>query len=155
MTEFEIIDAQETPYLYVEREVSMPPDEISAAMGSALAEVWAFMQKHGVAPAGPALAVYTEYHPDKMPFRAGFAIARDDMSAAQGAVKADVTPAGRAVHGVHRGSYAGIRGAYGEMHAFTKAQGVQFKAPTWEVYPNSPDEVPQEQLLTELYQALA
>ena len=76
------------------------------------------------------------------------------MATANGAVKADVTPAGRVVHGLYKGSYGGLRGAYGEMHAFVTAEGVKFTAPTWEVYQNSPDEVPEDELLTDLYQAL-
>jgi effector-binding domain-containing protein len=155
MTGFKIIETQETPYLYVERSCAMTPDEIGPAKGSAMQEVWTFMERHGVAPAGGALAVYYDYSPDQMTFRAGFIIARDGMAAADGTVKAAVTPAGRTVFGTHRGSYSGLRGIYGEMFNFVKAQGVDFSAPTWEVYLNSPEEVAEDQLITELYQALA
>jgi len=155
MPEFEIIEVDETPYLYVDRSTSHDPGEIGPAMGSAFQEVWSFMQAEGIAPTGGALSVYTSYDPEKMDFRSGFAIAPGDMAKASGAVKADVTPAGRAVHGTHKGPYSGIRQSYGEMHAFVQAKGVQFTAPTWEVYLNSPGEVPEEELLTELYQALA
>jgi effector-binding domain-containing protein len=41
------------------------------------------------------------------------------------------------------------------MFQFVKAAGVDFAPPTWEVYLNSPDQVPQDHLITELYQALA
>lgn len=155
MTDFKIIETQETPYLYVERRCAMNPDEIGPAMVSALQEVWAYMTAHGVAPAGGAIAVYHDYNPEEMTFRAGFIIAPEGMAAADGTVRADMTPAGRAVRGTHKGAYSGIRASYGEMFAFVKAQGVDFTAPTWEVYLNSPDEVHEEQLLTELYQALA
>lgn len=154
MTDFTVIETTESPYLYVERSASMDPAEIGPAMGSAFGEVWAFMQKHGVAPAGPALAVYTSYAPDKMDFRAGFFIAPEDMAAAESPVMADVTPAGRAVKGTHHGSYATIRDSYGEMHAFTTAEGLDFIAPTWEVYLNDPSTTPEDQLLTEMYQAI-
>ncbi|RME15011.1 MAG: AraC family transcriptional regulator [Alphaproteobacteria bacterium] len=152
MNPFRIVDAEPTPYLFVER--SAAPDEIGSVIGPAFGEVWAFMEHHGIAPAGGAIAVYTSYGPEKMDFRAGFVISREDMAAAQGAVKADVTPAGRAVHGLHRGSYGNIRETYGKMHAFVTAEGLEWIAPTWEIYLNSPDQVPEEQLLTELYQAV-
>ena len=155
MPDFRIIDTQETPYLYVERSCAMTPDEIGPAMGSALQEVWAFMEKHGVPPAGGALAVYYDYSPDRITFRAGFIVGREGMAAADATVRADVTPAGRAVHGVLRGPYSGLRPAYAKMAAFVKAEGVEFAAPTWEIYLNAPGEVPEAQLLTELYQALA
>lgn len=154
MTDFSVIETTETPYLYVERECAMSPDEIGPAMGSALGEVWAFMERHGVAPTGSALAVYYDYAPDKMRFRAGFAIDRDDMAAAEHPIKADVTPAGRTVQGTHRGSYTKLRESYGQMHGFVKENGLEFTAPTWEVYLNDPSTVPEEQLLTELYQSI-
>lgn len=155
MPEFEIIDVEETPYLYVERSCSHDPKEIAEAMGSAFGEVWAFMQSQGIAPAGGALSVYYSYDPDVMAFRSGFTIARDDIGKASGPVKADVTPKTRAVHGTHIGPYAGIRQSYGEMHAYVQAQGVEFTPPTWEIYMNSPDQVPESDLVTELYQTLA
>lgn len=155
MNEFSLTEVEATPYLYVTRECAMSPDEIGPAMGSGLGEVWDFMQVHGVAPAGGALAVYDQYSPDKMSFRCGFIVGEADLAAASGAIMGDRTPAGRVVTGVLRGAYSGIRPAYGRMHAFFEAQGLTFAAPTWEVYPNSPDEVPEEQLITELYQAVA
>ena len=154
MTTFEIIDVEETPYLYVERSTSHDPGEIGPAMASAFGEVWEFMQSAGIAPTGGALSVYYGYDPERMDFRTGFSIAKDDMGRASGTVKADVTPAGRVVHGTHKGPYSGIRDSYGEMHAFVQAEGVEWTAPTWEVYLNSPDQVPEEELLTELYQAI-
>jgi effector-binding domain-containing protein len=154
MADFELVDVEEMPYLYVERTCKMDPSEIGPAMGSGLGEVWGFMESHGIAPAGGALAVYHAYDPNVMTFRCGFIVNRADMDAATCAVKADVTPGGRVVHGRHKGSYSGIRGAYGEMHGFVTAAGLGFAAPTWEVYRNSPDEVAEDALLTDLYQAL-
>jgi len=154
MPAFKLITVTEMPYLYTERRTTMDPGEIAAAMGSAFGEVWAFMQQHGVPPAGPALAVYAEYCDGEMPFRAGFAIARGDMSAASGTIKADATPAGEVLHFTHRGSYATLRDDWEAMMRHMEAEGLRYAAPTWEVYLNSPDEVHEEQLLTECYQAL-
>jgi effector-binding domain-containing protein len=41
------------------------------------------------------------------------------------------------------------------MMAYVQENGLSFAPPTWEVYLNDPSEVPEEQLLTEIYQALA
>lgn len=152
MEQFTIANVGPTPYLYVERSCNM--DEIAAAMGSAFETVWAFMSRHGIQPAGGALAVYYDYSPDPMTFRAGFTVAEPDLGAAEGEVLGDRTPEGRVVRGTHRGSYAGLQEAYGRMAAFVKAKGADFIAPTWEIYLNSPDQVPEDQLLTELYQAI-
>ena len=155
MVDFKLIDVTETPYLYVERTTTMDPGEIAQAMGSAFGEVWAFMEKHGVPPAGGALSVYYDYSEGRMDFRAGFTVSRNDMAAADGSVKADVTPAGKVLHFTHHGSYDGLRAAYDEMMTHMAAEGLAYAPPTWEVYRNSPDEVHEEQLITECYQALA
>ena len=154
MTDYSVIEATETPYLYVERRCRRDPAEIGPAMGSGLGEVWRFMESHGIAPVGGAVAVYHDYSPDEMTFRTGFIVTRADLAKAAGDVKGAVTPAGRTVYGRHTGSYSGIPAAYGDMHRFVQAEGLRFTAPTWEVYPNSPEEVPEEELITDLFQAL-
>jgi effector-binding domain-containing protein len=155
MPKFELIEVEETPYLYVERSSSMDGEAIGQAMHTGFAEVWAFMEKHGVGPAGGGLSAYYDYSEDTMRFRVGFAVARDDMAAAEGAVKADVTPAGRVLHFTVTGSYAGLRPAYEQMMAHMEAEGLHYVAPTWEFYMNDPNTVPEDQLVTECYQALA
>jgi effector-binding domain-containing protein len=155
MPTFEIVEVTETPYLYVDRNTSMDGDEIGQAMHSGFAEVWGFMEKHGVAPAGSGLSVYYDYAEDRVAFRVGFAIARDDMAAAEGPVKADVTPAGRVLHFTVTGSYAGLRPAYEQMMTHMQAEGLQYVPPTWEFYLNDPNTVPEDKLVTECYQAFA
>jgi effector-binding domain-containing protein len=155
MPTFELIDVAETPYLYVERASSMDPAEVGRAMETGFGEVWGFMQQHGVPPAGGGLSVYYDYSEDTMHFRVGFIIGRDDMAAAEGPVKADVTPGGQVLHFTLRGSYTGLRPAYEEMMAHMEAEGLQYAPPTWETYMNDPHEVPEDQLVTECYQTLA
>lgn len=152
MTELKVQTVEEMPYLYVERVGSK--NTMADAMGSAFGEVWAFMEEHGVAPAGGALSVYYDYSEGDMTFRAGFTVSREDMAAAQGNIRADVTPGGDMVHFVHRGPYSGLEAAYGEMMRFVQENGLNFVPPTVEIYLNDPTQVPEEQLLTEIYQAL-
>ncbi len=155
MPRFALVDVQETPYLYVERTASMDPSDVGRAMSTAFGEVWEFMEHHGVPPAGGALSVYPTYCETALNFRAGFIVARDDMAAAQGPVKADVTPGARVLHFTLTGGYDGLRPAYAEMMAHMEAEGLRYAAPTWEIYANDPSAVPPDQLVTECYQALA
>jgi len=155
MPEFKVVDVSETPYLYIEETSSMSPADISEAMGKAFHQVWSFMQANGISPAGPALSVYTGYDPETMRFRAGFAVARDDMAKAEGEVKADVTPAGPALHFVHKGPYATLRDDYGLMMQHAKDKGLKVSAPGWEFYLNDPSQTPEDELLTEAYVSLA
>jgi effector-binding domain-containing protein len=154
MPEFKLINVAETPYFYVTKTCSMNPEDISSAMGNAFQDVWAHMQAKGVQPAGGAMSVYHTYSPDTLTFRAGFAVARPDLSAAEGEVEADVTPAGEVLHFVHKGSYATLRDDYGLMMKHVTDLGREISAPTWEVYINDPGQVPEADLLTEIYAVL-
>jgi effector-binding domain-containing protein len=155
MPEFKTVDVAETPYLYVERSCSMDPADISKHMGAAFHDVWDHMQAGAIKPAGPALAVYYTYDPQVMTFRAGFVIAREDMSKAGGEVKGDVTPAGQALHFTHKGPYATLRDDYGLMMEHITTHKLEMSTPSWELYVNDPGQTPQEDLLTECYIALA
>lgn len=151
MPSFEMIDVSETPYLYVSKTCSMDPDDISRNMGDAYGEVWGFMQSQSIAPVGGALSVYHDYHPDKMTFRAGFVVDRADLRKASGGIGGDVTPSGRVLHFVHKGSYRTLRDDYDLMMQHLESIGRTPAAPTWEVYLNGPDDVPEEELLTEVF----
>lgn len=155
MPEFMITEARESPYLYVEKTSSMAPDQVGQAMGEAFGAVWGFMQAHGVAPAGGALSVYYDYDMSQMAFRAGFAVAREDLDKAEGEVKGDVTPAGRVVRFIHEGPYETVGADYDLMMAWLEGQGLKMGVPAWEVYLNDPDQVPPEDLRTECNVVLA
>ena len=154
MLDFKLIEVSETPYLYVAKSCSMDPDDISKNMGEAFQQVWAFMHAEAISPTGGALSVYYTYDPEKMDFRAGFAIGRDDMAKASGKIEADVTPAGEVLHFVHKGSYATLRDSYGLMMSHIASIGREISAPTWEIYVNDPSQVSEDELLTEVYSAL-
>ncbi len=154
MPDFELIEASETPYLFVTKSCSMDPNDISKNMGEAFQQVWGHMQAEGINPAGGALSVYYDYEPDKMTFRAGFSVARDDMSKAKGEVQADITPAGQVLHFVHKGPYSTLRDDYGLMMEHVTSIGREISAPTWEVYLNDPSQVSEDELLTEIFSAL-
>ena len=152
---FDMVQVEETPYLYEERTCGMDPQDISAAMGDVFHNVMAFMKAHGIAPAGQAMSVYYTYDPDKMTFRAGFSVLPEDLAKAEGTVKADVTPAGKVLSFVHTGPYSELRNSYGEMMTYAEQNGLKIRAPAWEVYVNDPATVPEEELRTDVFVSLA
>ena len=152
---FDMVQVEETPYLYEERTCGMDPKDIGAAMGEVFHNVMAFMKAHGIAPAGQAMSVYYTYDPDKMTFRAGFSVLPEDLAKAEGTVKADVTPAGKVLSFVHTGPYSELRNSYGEMMTYLEKNELKVGAPTWEVYLNDPRAVPEDELKTQVFVSLA
>lgn len=155
MLKFELIEVEELPYLYEEGSCGMDPSDISRAMGEAFQGVMGFLGAKQIAPAGEALSVYYTYDPAKMTFRSGFSVSAEDLGKAEGAVKADVTPAGEVLTFTHVGPYSRLRDSYGEMMKYLERNNLQIGAPTWEVYLNNPDTIPEEQLETKVFVSLA
>lgn len=154
MPDFALTRVDPRPYLYVERRSSMDPAEIAATIGAAFADVMAFLEKHGIPPAGPLMTVYYDYAEDSMSFRAGVLVADDDMRAAQGGVLADRTPGGEVLHFTHIGPYETLRDSYAGLMEHCAREGLKIGAPTWEVYVDDPDTTPPERLRTEVYVTL-
>ena len=155
MTDYRMIEVEETSYLYNERSCSMDPSDISQNMGIAFQTVLDFIAKNGIAEVGKPLSVYYTHDEKTMTFQAGFIVPADDAAKAKGEVKAGVLPAGKVLNYIHRGPYAKLRVSYGEMMQYLEDNGLAVAAPTWEVYLNEPDTVPEDQLETDIYVTLA
>ena len=151
MPEFAMRDVDPIHYLCVESESGMDPQSVGEAMGKAFGRVMEFMQHHGIPPAGQPIAIYSDYDPKVMRFRAGVPVAADDTRAAERDIVAGTTPSGKVLHFTHIGPYATLRDSYGAMMAHCEAQGLKVGAPAWEVYVDDPFEVPEERLRTEVY----
>ncbi|MEM9617439.1 MAG: GyrI-like domain-containing protein [Pseudomonadota bacterium] len=155
MTEYKMVDVDETSYLFQERTCSMDPQDISATMGEVFQNVFAFVADRKIKSAHRPMSVYSTYDPQKMTFRAGFGVSADDASKADGDVKAATLPAGQVLHFTHVGPYAKLRDSYGEMMKYLEEKNLTVGAPTWEVYVDDPQTTPEEKLRTEVYVSLA
>lgn len=138
-------------YLYVERECPVKQPDIGEAMGSAMREVWDYMQAASVKPVGPAIALYPEFDEVQVKFRAGFVIEPEAIVKADDDIRADVTPGGSALHATHIGPYENIGETYDRMMKHLERIGRSMKTPSWEVYVNDPAIAPPEELRTEIY----
>lgn len=59
-------------------------------------------------------------------------------------------PGGRFASAIHKGPYQDVHESWGILYEWTANQGCEPKAPCRDHYLNDPDEVPEEELLTEL-----
>jgi effector-binding domain-containing protein len=153
---FETVEAQSQPMLYVTRGAGMAPEEIATVMQEAFAAIGAFIGRTGIAPAGPPLSVYRDWDATtgKMQIDIGFPVAAADTAKAEGDVKAGVTPSGKALKAIHRGPYKTLRETYGVLSEHIKQAGMPMPQVAWEVYITDPDQVPEDELLTEIYMAV-
>ncbi|WP_404404584.1 GyrI-like domain-containing protein [Pelagibacterium halotolerans] len=154
MHDFEVIETHAQPMLYVTRQSSMDSEEIAKVMEDAFGAIGRFIGENQVSPAGPPLAIYSDWDGAEMTVKVGFPVSSDDAGKAGGDIHAGETPAGRCVKAIHHGAYDHLRETYAKLEQHFKTAHTGMPALTWEVYPNDPDTTPEDDLITEIYMPL-
>lgn len=62
-----------------------------------------------------------------------------------------VIPAGKAVHFQHKGPCSRLRAGHEALTGFVNAENLDMAAPTWEVCPNEPAHLPEDELFTDVF----
>lgn len=157
MSEYEIVELPARPVFYLTRKTGPGMDAIASAMGEGFDSLAAFIRTSGIEVAGPPICVWTAYGETGTEFELAF------PTSEAGRAKADADPAvgfktlraGRALKGIHMGAYSGLGQTYEAMAAHMKSAGLDAGGPMFETYLNSPGEVPEPELVTEVYMPLA
>lgn len=140
-------------YICVEREVEYGP-AIAEAMGSAFAEVFAFVGANGITPLSMPMSVYTGMDPAILRFRGGVIVSEADAAKASGDIKADILPARDAMHVTHIGAYDTLNQTHQALWKYMEDAGIPGTMPIWEIYADDPAEVAAENLRTDIYRAI-
>lgn len=139
-----------------------PPVELAALLhrgpypeiGRAFGELMVRLDRAGLRPAGPAVAINYD-DPDAVPAaelraHAGVEVRPAGASLPDGVERVAV-PGGRSAVLVHRGSYAGLPEPWRAIYRWIAAAGeATGDAPPYERYLNNPEEVGEDELLTEI-----
>jgi effector-binding domain-containing protein len=118
------------------------------AMGEAFGAIMSHLQTGGAQPVGPPYTLY----PGEMAQEFDVIVC---MPVAPGATAGPGTdleevPGGAVASVLHKGPYSGIGAAYEALQAWMEVNGRRPGGPPREVYLNSPSEVPESELLTEI-----
>ncbi len=154
-TEYEIVEVQAQPFLFIHRTSSAAPQAIGAVMGEAFGVLGPFMESKQIQSIGAPLAVYHSYSEEETVFDVGVPVTPRDLDWAEGEIQAGETPSGRALKAIHKGAYSGLKSTYAAIMRHMEAESLKVIGVWWEVYMNDPDKTPEEELLTEIYLAIA
>ena len=120
----ETLDLTARPAAYLDGKAGR--DEVYSAIIGAIGVVRAEIDKAGLKPAGPPIAVFLEADDSGFKFRAAvpLASAPDGKTQLSDAVKIGQTPVGKAMRFEHRGAYDDIDGTYEAITAYLDEKGV-------------------------------
>lgn len=138
------------------------PAQISAAMGTAMGKVHAFLAQNRAAPAGPPRAIYTNWGPTEVRFTVAVPIGElpAPLIESEG-VTVDAIPESSALRFVHRGPYRDLRATYERIEGWLRERGGiktaadwERYSPMWEEYVGDPTTTPESELVTRIFLTL-
>lgn len=157
MSEFEIVDLPARPVFCLTRKTGPGMQAVAEAMREGFDTLAAFIEGSGIEVAGPPMAIWTAYGEVGTEFELAFPTSEAERAKTGGnpEIAFKTLPAQRALKGVHKGAYSGLGGTYQALTAHMKSRELEAGGPTFEIYLNSPGEVPEQALVTEVYQPVA
>lgn len=128
---------------------TIPTNEVTDFFDRSFGVLGGALAAQGVAPTGPAFALYREVPDDAMVLEVGYPVNR--AIEPDGPAETGDLPGGRVARLVHAGSFDGLTAAWQHLGTWIDEQGLTPGEPFWEVYLTepSPDMDPAD-LRTEL-----
>ena len=117
--------------------LTIPRAEIQTAMGPAHQELFSTLASQGVTPAGAWFSHHFRMDPATFDFEVGVPVSAPVAPA--GRVASSRLPATRVVRTVYHGGYEGLGGAWGELDAWIKREGLRPTGELWEIYSAGPE----------------
>jgi effector-binding domain-containing protein len=119
---------------------TVPTDELPALFDRAFPEVVRVVEAQGLSLAGPPFGYYPRMPGATVDVAAGFPVSAPVR--AEGEVSPLTLPGGRAITGVHVGSYESMEATYRELTEWAAAEHLQLAEHMWESYLTDPSAEP-------------
>lgn len=140
MTDFEVVELDAESTAVLRAEVPMP--EIRSVFDRGFGAVMAAVAEQGLEVTGPPFGYYPRMPGETVAVAVGFPVAgRLEPS---GEVEPMDLPGGRAVRGIHVGSYDSLGQTYEELVAWATEQGLELAEGMWESYLTDPSAEPDQ-----------
>lgn len=140
----ELIESEAVPTMAIRvvTHVANLPQEFARVYGS----IVSYLAQKGEQPLGPAYAAYFNMDMEHLDVEIGFPVARE--IAGEGEIRASRIPAGKRATTIHKGAYADVAVTYDALARWMGEKGLEPLGVAYEFYYNSPQDVPESELLT-------
>nr|WP_321302702.1 GyrI-like domain-containing protein [uncultured Trichococcus sp.] len=142
----EMVETQEQPTLVLK--AVTPVSELPKILGKAFMDIVTHIMELGEQPVGPAFVGYFNMDMERLELEIGFPVSK--ALPGQGDILAGHIPAGKQVTCMYKGPYMEMPPAYEEIQKWIEDNGYKPLGPVYEHYYNSPEEVPESELLTKI-----
>ena len=142
----EMVETQEQPTLVLKTVTSV--GELPKILGKAFMDIVTHIMELGEQPVGPAFVGYFNMDMERLELEIGFPVSKELPG--KGEILAGSIPAGKQVSCMYKGPYMEMPPAYEEIQKWIKYNGYKPRGPVYEHYYNSPEEVPESELLTKI-----
>ncbi len=142
----ESVNLPEQPVLFIRTHAAMA--DLPQTIGTGYHKIMTYMEKLEIEPTDAPYTAYYNLDMANLDVEMGFPTAKQMIGS--GEVKAGVIPAGPAATCLFRGSYQDMGPAYEAMNRWLAENHYRPTGVSYEYYYNSPDEVPESELLTKI-----
>ena len=144
--QFELTEQPIQPILSIRTRTTVAnlPNEL----GRAFHAIINYLAEIGETTNGPAIAGYHNMDMENLDVEIGFPVTKPLPG--KGEIQASSIPAGWQVSCMHKGSYSRMQSVYGAMAKWMQDNGHAPAGVAYELYYNSPVEVPESELLTKI-----
>ncbi len=143
---FELKEQEAIPVLSIRTRI--PFDDLPAVIGESYRKIAHYLAELGEQPAGAPYTAYYNLDMLDLDIEIGFPVAK--TLPGKDEIKPGEVPSGRYVSCMYKGAYSQMEQTYYEMFKWIEENGYEQKGVYYEYYYNSPQEVPDHELLTKI-----
>lgn len=150
MVKIELVEQKLQPVLSIRTSATV--EELPDLIGRCYHKILEHLNDLGEAPADAPFTAYYNLDMQDLDVEMGFPVARSLPG--KGEVQAAEIPGGKAVTVMHKGPYKEMEQPYMDMAKWITDNGYEATGVAYEYYYNSPEEVPESELLTRIVMPL-
>ncbi len=143
---FQIVETEKQPVLSVQTTTSV--EKMPNLIGPVYHSIVNYIIESGEEPVGPAFIAYYNMDMENLNIEIGFPISKEIEG--KGDISLRYIPAGKKATGFHKGPYNEIGPLYDRLASWISEKGYEPTGVVYEYYYNSPQEIPESELLTKV-----
>lgn len=138
------------PVLCIRKKTAL--EDLPNVIGQAYGEIVNYLTELGEAPVNAPYTAYYNLDMHDLEVEMGFPVPK--VLPGRGAIISSEIPEGKYVSCMYKGAYSQMEDPYNEMFKWIEQNGYELNGAYYEFYYNSPNDVPEEELLTKIVMAL-